>query len=85
MSTDGEGDLCACLVTFARWRKCCVCCSETLYVNSQAQTDGDFECGLCQRIREDLAKKLRPPLPLRAALHLRSLHCTANDNHAGRA
>jgi hypothetical protein len=85
MTPAPDADLCACLVAFARWRKCCVCGSETLYVNDQARSDTDFECGLCQRIREDLAKKLRPPLPLRAALHLRSLHCTANDNHAGRA
>jgi len=79
-----EGNLCACLVTFSAWRKCCVCGSETLYVNSQARTDTDFECGICQRIREDLAKKLaRPSLPMRAALHLRSLFSTANDNTVG--
>jgi hypothetical protein len=75
-----EGNLAAVLVLFARWRRCCVCGSETLYVNEQARTDTDFECGLCQGIREDLAKKLRPPLPLRAALHLRALFTTANSN-----
>jgi hypothetical protein len=51
-----------------------------LFVNSQALTDGDFECGLCQRIHEALAERLRPSLPLRAALHLRALFATANDN-----
>ena len=76
-----EGNLVKCLVTFARWRKCCVCGSETLYVNEQARTDGDFECKLCVDIRDRLAKRLRPSLPMRAALHLRSLFSTANDNH----
>jgi hypothetical protein len=75
-----ESNLVKCLVTFARWRKCCVCGSETLFVNSQARTEGDFECGLCQRTREDLAESLRPSLPMRAALHLRALFSTANDN-----
>jgi hypothetical protein len=78
-----EGDLCACMVTFARWRKCAVCGSLTLYVNSQARTDDDFECGLCQVIRENLAKRLRrTSLPARAALHLWGLFSTANDNAA---
>jgi hypothetical protein len=77
-----EGNLAAVLVLFARWRRCCVCGSETLYVNEQGRTDGDFECGLCQGIREDLAKELKSSLPMRAALHLRSLFSTANDNFA---
>jgi hypothetical protein len=76
-----EGNLCTCLVTFARWRKCCVCGSETLYVNSQAQTDGDFECGLCVEIRENLAKRLRyTKLSSRVATHLHTLLAIANDN-----
>jgi hypothetical protein len=79
-----EGNLCACLVTFAAWRKCCVCGSETLYVDGRCRTDDDFECGLCQRIREDLAKRLKPSLPMRAALHLHALFSTANDNHEAR-
>jgi len=80
-----EGNLCAVLVTFAAWRKCCVCGSETLYVNEQARTDGDFECGLCVEIRENLAKRLRQtPLPARVAMHLHALWSTANDNHEAR-
>jgi len=70
----------ACLVTFAAWRRCAVCGSLTLFVNSQAQTDGDFECGLCQGIRENLAKRLRLSLPLRVAMHLHTLFAIANDN-----
>ena len=80
-----EGNLCACLVTFARWRECCVCGSETLFVDGRCRTDDAFECGLCQGIREDLAKRLRPSLPMRAALHLRALFTTANDNGEARA
>jgi hypothetical protein len=76
-----EGNLAKCLVTFARWRKCCVCGSLTLFVNTQARTDGDVECPSCVRVRENIAKRLRPSLPMRAALHLRSLFSTANDNH----
>jgi hypothetical protein len=78
-----EGNLCAVLVTFAAWRPCCVCGSLTLYVNENARTDSDFECGLCKEIRENLAKRLRrPSLPLRVGLHLRALFSTANDNAA---
>jgi hypothetical protein len=80
-----EGNLCACLVMLARWCPCCVCGSLTLYANERARTDGDFECGVCVEIRETLAKRLRPSLPLRAALHLRTLFSTANDNHEARA
>ena len=79
-----EGNLCACLVLMARWRKCCVCGSETLFVDERGRSDGDFECGLCKGIREDLAKRLRPSLPMRAAMHLRALFSTANDNHEAR-
>jgi len=75
-----EGNLCACLVTFAAWRPCRVCGSLTLYVNVDLQTDSDFECGLCKEIREILARWLRPSLPMRAALHLLGLISTANDN-----
>jgi hypothetical protein len=56
---ENEGNLCACLVTFAAWRRCCVCGSLTLYVNGNAQSDGDVECGLCRRLREELAERLR--------------------------
>jgi tRNA A37 N6-isopentenylltransferase MiaA len=77
-----EGNLCAVLVTFAAWRPCCVCGSLTLYVNENARTDSDFECGLCKEIRESLAKRLRPSLPMLAALHMRALFSTANDNGA---
>jgi hypothetical protein len=76
-----EGNLCACLVTFAAWRHCCTCGSLVLFVNAQAGTDGDFECGLCEQIRENLSTRLRRmSLPIRAALHLRALFTTANDN-----
>jgi hypothetical protein len=77
-----EPNLCATLVTFARWRKCCVCGSETLFVDERARTDGDFECGLCVGIRENLAKRLRrTSLAARAALHLWGLFSMGNDNH----
>ena len=75
-----EGNLCATLVYFAKWRPCCVCGALVLFVNPQARTDTDVECGLCREIRESIAKRLRPSLPVRAALHLRSQFTTANDN-----
>ena len=82
-----EGNLCACLVTFAKWRPCCVCGAVfVLYVNAQARTDGDVECSTCQGIREDLAKRLRyTKLSDRVRFHLRSLFAVANDNHEARA
>jgi hypothetical protein len=81
-----EGNLCAVLVTFAAWRRCCVCGSLTLYVDENAQTDGDFECGLCVEIRENLAKRLRQtPLPARMAMHLWGLFATSNDNGEARS
>jgi hypothetical protein len=83
MTATPDANLCACLVTFAAWRKCCVCGSLTLFVNEQARTDGAFECGLCREIREGLAERLRrTPILERVALHLRSLFATANDNGA---
>jgi len=75
-----ESNLCACLVMLGRWRRCCCCGSLVLFVNEQARADGDVECGLCVKIRESLAKRLRPSLPMRAALHLRALFSTGNDN-----
>ena len=76
-----EGNLCGVLVAFAAWRHCCVCGSLVLYVNPQARTDGDFTCGICEGLREHLAERLRlPSLPDRAALHLRALFATGNDN-----
>lgn len=80
-----EGNLCACLVTFAAWRKCCCCARPVLYVDARCRTDADVECPMCQSIREDLAERLRPSLPMRAALHLRALFSTANDNHEAHA
>ena len=81
-----EGNLAAVLVLFARWRKCCCCQQLTLYVNSQARTTGDFECGLCKGIRADLARRMRPSLPMRAALHLWGLFSPiGNDNGEARA
>ena len=77
-----EGNLVKCLVVFAAWRKCCVCGSETLFVDGQCRTDSDCECGLCQGIREDLARRLRrTSLHERARFHLAGLFTTANDNH----
>ena len=84
MTPAPEADLAACLIALARWRKCSACGRLVLFVNEQARSDGDVECGACQKIRENLASKLRPSLLMRAALHLRALHSTANDNnHAG--
>jgi hypothetical protein len=76
-----EGNLCAVLVRFATWRLCCVCGSLTLYVNENARTDSDFECGRCKEVCEILARWLRPSLPMRAALHLLGLFSKAIDNH----
>ena len=78
-----NANLCGALVLLARWRKCAVCGSETLYVNEQAQTEGDFECGLCVQVREDLAKRLRyVKLASRVRFHLGALF--ANDNPEAR-
>jgi hypothetical protein len=74
-----EGNLVGVLRLFAAWKPCASCGARVLFVNSQARTDGDVVCGICQL---DPAKKLRrPSLPLRMAMHLRSLW-TANDNAA---
>ena len=75
-----EGNLCACLVTFAAWRECCCCSRPVLYVRADCRATGDVECPTCQGIRENLVKRLRRSLPMRAALHLRALFATANDN-----
>ena len=75
-----EGNLCGCVVMFAQWRRCCCCGSLTLFVNSQARSDSDFECGLCQGIRESHAQRLRQSLPTRAALQVRALCAMANGN-----
>jgi hypothetical protein len=80
-----EGNLVKCLVVFARWRRCCVCSRPVLYVDARCRTDADVECPSCVRVREDLAKRLRPSLPMRAALHLWGLFATGNDNHEARA
>jgi hypothetical protein len=80
-----QSNLCAVLVTFAAWRRCCTCQSLVLYVNANARATGDVECPTCIGVREDLAKRLRrPSLPMRAALHLRALFATSNDNHEAR-
>jgi len=76
-----EGNLVKCLVVFAAWRPCCICGSLTLFVNSQARTEGDVECPSCVRVRENLAKRLqRPPLHERVRFHLASLFTVSNDN-----
>lgn len=76
-----EGNLVKCLVVFARWRTCSVCRSRPLlFVDARCRTDADVECPTCQRIRENLAKRLKPSLPMRAALHLWGLFSTANSN-----
>ena len=80
-----EGNLCACLVTLAAWRRC-HCGSLTLFVDSQARTDSDFTCGLCQAKIEDLARRLRyVKCAERVRFHLSALFSTANDNHEARA
>jgi hypothetical protein len=72
-------------VLLARWRKCCVCGSETLFVDERGRSDADFECGLCQGIRADLARRLRyVKLASRVRFHLSALFSTANDNAAVR-
>jgi hypothetical protein len=81
-----EGNLCAVLVTFAAWRKCCVCARPVLYVDARCRTDDDVECPTCQAVREDLAKRLRrPSLHERVRFHLAGLFATSNDNHEARA
>ncbi len=76
-----EGNLCACLVLLARFRKCSVCARPVLYVNEQARTDGDVECPACIQVRTDLAKRLRfVKLASRVRSHLTDLFSTANDN-----
>jgi hypothetical protein len=92
-----EGNLCACLVTFAAWRPCNGCGARVLFVNEQARTTGKFTCGRCDERREALTMQARayphlenePRDPLyllamRAALHLRALFSTANDNGEAR-
>jgi hypothetical protein len=77
-----EGNLCACLVTFARWRKCCVCGSETLFVDERGHSDADLECGLCVAVREGLARRLRfAKLASRLRGRLAVLFTSTNDNH----
>ena len=77
-----EGNLCAVLVFLAHWKKCAVCGSETLFVDERGRSDGDFECGLCVEIREDLAKRLRyTKLASSVRAHLQALS-SANDNGA---
>ena len=81
-----EANLCGALVCLARWRKCCVCGSETLFVDERGRADADFECGLCQGIRENLAKRLRyVKLAGRVRFHLDALFLTGNDNGEARA
>ena len=58
-----EGNLCACLVTFAAWRKCNGCGQPCLYVDSNACTDSEFICGNCVLRRatlEQLFSRIRP-------------------------
>ena len=80
-----EGNLCACLVTFARWHNCCVCGALVLYVDALCRTAGDVECPTCEGIRAELAMRLRPSLPTRLALRFAGLFTTANDNDEARA
>jgi hypothetical protein len=76
-----EANLCRTLVYLADWKPCGSCGSRVLYVDEQARTDSEFICGACREHREALGKRLtRPSLPRRAALHLRSLFTTGNDN-----
>jgi hypothetical protein len=76
-----DANLAATLVLFARWRKCCCCGRPVLYVDARCKTDSDVECPTCVEVREHLAKRLRrTSLPVRAALHLRALFSTSNDN-----
>ncbi len=74
-----EGNLAACMVTFAAWKRCHCCQSLTLFVDSQARTDSPFTCGLCAAEIENLAKRLKyARLASRVRGHLAGLF--ANDN-----
>jgi hypothetical protein len=81
-AAENEGNLCACLVTFAAWRKCCVCSRPVLFVDARCKADSDVECPTCHGIRRNLARRLRQmPVLERVGLHLRALFLVANDNH----
>jgi hypothetical protein len=80
-----EGNLCACLVTFAAWRTCNGCGARVLFVNEQARTTGKFACGRCDERREAMGEKCKPSLPARAALHLWGSFSTNDNGHEARA
>ena len=80
-AAENEGNLCACLATFAAWRACDACGALVLFVNELARTTGKVVCGRCERRRKALGEQCKPSLPMRAALHLRGLFSTANDNN----
>jgi hypothetical protein len=40
------------LVSFAAWRTCRCCGSQTLYIDARCQTGDDCVCGLCERAAE---------------------------------
>lgn len=78
-----EANLCGALVLLARWKKCAVCGSETLFTDERGRSDADFECGLCVEVRADLARRLRyVKLASLVRFHLGALF--ANDNHGAR-
>ncbi len=76
-----QANLCGALVLLARWRRCSICGSESLFTDERGRADSDVECGLCVQVREDLAKRLRfVKLSERVRFHLGALCSTGNDN-----
>ena len=51
------------LVLFARFKSCSSCGGRTLYVNAEANSDGDFLCGLCEVRQQAFAKACRKAAP----------------------
>ena len=54
-----DGNLLPILVSFASWRTCRCCGSQTLYIDARLQADDDCVCGLCERRRNALGAELR--------------------------
>jgi hypothetical protein len=81
-----ERNICRTLVFLAAWKSCASCGARVLYVDECARTNSDFICGRCDKRREAMGAQARridwPSLPRRAAMRLRSLFSTANDNAA---
>ena len=77
---ENAGNLCAMLRAFAGWRECSACGDRVLFCDENLKTDTRFLCGRCEARREAMGARCKPSLPARAALLLRGLFSTANDN-----